>query len=802
MQNQAERYAARGWLPLPLVPGEKRPWGRAWQTITHETRQERWAAAPAGAGLGLLTGPASGLVVVDLDHPGAAEADALTWWAAQEAQHGACAAPTVCTGSGGRHLYFQYTDDLPARLRRNSARLLQDQQGRPISLDIRAAGGQVVAPPTVVNGRAYAWAAGTEGLPPPPVPAWLRLLYADAPADDNTPPAAEPEEDPDEALWALIGHAEPPPLRLDDRVRLAGATYTLNQRLVYLVLRHLPPRHDCAGWMGRLNNLKALVAALPAAEQEAYYAAQDRLWSRRGRGYDATHNRAIWRELTGAAGNFQVLLAEARPALEAGPGLAQLQAACVPHPEEDADPPGADPPFPPIQDPADGFTYQHFTAPAYRDRPHTLPELQADLVRCIARVHAHGHKTWYIRSWDGVSCPTLVEAPRLYAEGDEEVYRVQDAPPTTLKKLLSCAEIRAAATFQARDVVPYPPGHPEQAHRGREVRTLNLFPGWACQPADLPDEALAAAAAPFVDHLSEVWCAGDPVLTEYVLNWFAYLLQHPAKKAGTALVLRSRQGAGKNIIADWFGKYVLGPRLYLCTPDVEEVLGRFNDTLVGRKLVVLNEAAIGGDAAGWRAYNDALKSRVTEETLSVNPKGLARYTVHDAAAYLIFSNHDEPVRVASDDRRYVCLDCAGHRRGDRAYFDELVAGLHAEGAAAAVMTLLLRRNLQAWAPAHLPRTALAQELRQLGACQAERYLAAEDEAHAAQAEDEAPAPAPYEIPCGDLYPRYLAWAADSGERPLPRARLTATLRRLERVERVRARAAGGRLHYVYRVTPQ
>jgi Bifunctional DNA primase/polymerase, N-terminal len=87
---------------------------------------------------------------------------------------------TVATSSGGRHLYFQ----APAGPVRNSASRLG-----PL-IDVRAAGGYVIAPGSRVGGRPY---EVVEKDPPILLPGWIAtLLYEQpAPAAAHRPPAQD-----------------------------------------------------------------------------------------------------------------------------------------------------------------------------------------------------------------------------------------------------------------------------------------------------------------------------------------------------------------------------------------------------------------------------------------------------------------------------------------------------------------------------------------------------------------------------------------------------------------------------------
>lgn len=104
------------------------------------------------ANIGLATG--NGLVVLDVDprHDGDHSLAEL------EGQHGAIETLTAYTGGGGLHLYLR--GDLPAR------------NGLRPGLDLKAAGGYVVAPPSLhASGRAYRWDRRVRGIAP--APAWL-----------------------------------------------------------------------------------------------------------------------------------------------------------------------------------------------------------------------------------------------------------------------------------------------------------------------------------------------------------------------------------------------------------------------------------------------------------------------------------------------------------------------------------------------------------------------------------------------------------------------------------------------------
>lgn len=141
-------YASLGWAVFPLVPREKIPLlskakggnGLKDASADADTVKAWWSKYP-DANIGLTTGGASGLVVVDVD--GADGESALALYGTLP--------DTVESRTGkGRHLLFIGAPEI-----RNSAGKLGPQ------LDVRAEGGYIVAPPSIhPNGGSYRWANG------------------------------------------------------------------------------------------------------------------------------------------------------------------------------------------------------------------------------------------------------------------------------------------------------------------------------------------------------------------------------------------------------------------------------------------------------------------------------------------------------------------------------------------------------------------------------------------------------------------------------------------------------------------
>ncbi len=210
--DTALRMARRGWEVLPChspessgcschqadcsSPGKHPQTRRGLNDATTDPSAIRswWHRSPH-ANLGIRTGAASGLVVVDID-PGHGGLDSMRALVAE--------APIpkglrVRTGSGGWHLYFAH----PGGNVRNSA-------GTALGpgVDVRGDGGYVIAPPSRhISGGTYHW-AGPWVLPELPE----HLLQRIQPPERARPRLSEPVRI-DRALSAWAAKA------LDDEAR-------------------------------------------------------------------------------------------------------------------------------------------------------------------------------------------------------------------------------------------------------------------------------------------------------------------------------------------------------------------------------------------------------------------------------------------------------------------------------------------------------------------------------------------------------------------------------------------------------
>jgi hypothetical protein len=159
----ALRYAELGYQVFPCIPGGKTPLTKhGFRDATTDAEQiEQWWTLHPTANVAIAT---TGLLVIDVDGEG------NNWLVdAPERRLELAAAPMSLTPGGGQHYIFRPSD---GRSYRGHAGRLAPH------VDVRADGGYIVVPPSILaGGNGYRWGEGLAlDVPPaqlPEPPAWL-----------------------------------------------------------------------------------------------------------------------------------------------------------------------------------------------------------------------------------------------------------------------------------------------------------------------------------------------------------------------------------------------------------------------------------------------------------------------------------------------------------------------------------------------------------------------------------------------------------------------------------------------------
>jgi len=229
----------------------------------------------------------------------------------------------------------------------------------------------------------------------------------------------------------------------------------------------------------------------------------------------------------------------------------------------------------------------------------------------------------------------------------------------------------------------------------------NLWTGFAIAPKE-------GDCGLFLAHLRDNVAQGNEKIYWWVIGWLADIVQNPARKSGTSLVLTGEQGVGKTIVGKTMRR-LLG-RHYVLATRSRYITGQFNAHLLSCLLLHAEEAFWAGD----KAAEGVLKDLVTGDRHLMEFKYCDAIQVMNYVRLLVSSNSDWVVPAGMEERRFAVLKVGDARRQDHAYFAAIDEQLD-DGGAAALLDYLLKFDLSTVDVSVIPKTAelLSQKIESL-----------------------------------------------------------------------------------------
>jgi hypothetical protein len=191
--------------------------------------------------------------------------------------------------------------------------------------------------------------------------------------------------------------------------------------------------------------------------------------------------------------------------------------------------------------------------------------------------------------------------------------------------------------------------------------------------------------------------AGNEPNFNWIVGWFAQIVQQPNVKAGTSLVLRGKQGVGKTIVGQTFG-HLLGPH-YDLVADSRYVTGRFNSHMASLLLLHADEAFWAGD----KSAEGKIKDLITGYYHQLEFKGVDSIRVRNYIRLFVTGNQDWLVPSGFGERRFAVFDVSEAKIQDHDYFKAIIDEMN-NGGYEALLHYLLNFDLSKTNVMVIPRT--------------------------------------------------------------------------------------------------
>lgn len=242
---------------------------------------------------------------------------------------------------------------------------------------------------------------------------------------------------------------------------------------------------------------------------------------------------------------------------------------------------------------------------------------------------------------------------------------------------------------------PYGEETNEQPTKYRSKEMLNLFGGLAIEPS-------RGGSWQWLNELIfEALASGNQESYDYILNWIAYMFQHPAKQGEVATVFRGTQGVGKGTLGNLLC-HIVG-RHSMAIGSTELLSGRFNAHMQDLIFMFADEAVRPGD----KQSESRIKHLITEPVIAYERKGLDVVLSKNFLHVMMATNSDWAIMAHQDERRFAMFDVKPVWRGNRTKFGKLLAELRAKdesGYRRFLFDMLKREIPDTWHPRQFPET--------------------------------------------------------------------------------------------------
>lgn len=224
--------------------------------------------------------------------------------------------------------------------------------------------------------------------------------------------------------------------------------------------------------------------------------------------------------------------------------------------------------------------------------------------------------------------------------------------------------------------------------------TFNTFTGFKCTTTGTPVDTSILH-----EHLRDVIAAGDLKLYEYMLNFEAHMFQKPCEIPRTSLLVKSKQGIGKDSLVDKWAA-MQGPEYIHRTSNMADITGNFTHSLENKIVLQLNEM----QSRDGFAAKDQLKDLITTEWLHINKKYHDPMSQKNCLRVIIFTNNDVAIEIPHDDRRFCVMHASDAWLGSTEKFTAYHAAIRNQAVLDSYYSELMQRDISNFDPRDRPIT--------------------------------------------------------------------------------------------------
>lgn len=267
-----------------------------------------------------------------------------------------------------------------------------------------------------------------------------------------------------------------------------------------------------------------------------------------------------------------------------------------------------------------------------------IPELQRQVIPKLAKV-----------------CAYISELDAFVIKGIDDI-----SYHKKLNNVLPVIKIRNGKKIEELNMTKYITTHVNEMNYNKMDYILDgkknsgVFNKWNGYDANLTDDLDQEAIDAINDVVFNVLADGDEQTYDYILSWFANMLQQPSKN-DVALIFISEQGTGKTSVMEIMNMIIGSRNCDISINGIGSITQKHNTAIEGKRLIVVNELC--STREEFRSNFDRIKSFITDPVVRIEPKGFPSYQIKNIGNYVLVSNHEDSVIIERSDRRYQVCRC-------------------------------------------------------------------------------------------------------------------------------------------------
>lgn len=199
---------------------------------------------------------------------------------------------------------------------------------------------------------------------------------------------------------------------------------------------------------------------------------------------------------------------------------------------------------------------------------------------------------------------------------------------------------------------------------------------------------------------------------EYLVKWFASIIQKPANKTEVLVCLRSLlQGVGKTWLY-CFLQSLLGSHLVVKIEDVSrDLFGSFNSTIENKLFLFIDEI----NNKIWKKHYTEFLQTITENETTINEKGISKYTINSFRNVYCATNSETPLSIVKDDRRIFAQDIKMNVKPPAEYYTKLFELLKCKSTMRKTLDYFKNIDISSYDPKNRPKTSFYEDIQEVSA---------------------------------------------------------------------------------------